>query len=171
MELHRATIPPASLVGAVLARQYIAPTTPSPAPRWQSSSRKAPEAGIHPIAATGTRFDDVPPLALGSRLDRAIGQMASPAAAAPATTARTTPSPAPRWRFSCSRASTVRAIAHLLRQSTGFGDVAADYWAAAWIKQLAVEITGGCGTGNYCPENPVAEPGSAVFLVRTFDLP
>ena len=51
--------------------------------------------------------------------------------------------------------------------STGFGDVAADYWAAAWIKQLAAEgITGGCGNGNYCPENTVTRDQMAVFLLK-----
>ena len=56
--------------------------------------------------------------------------------------------------------------------STGFGDVPTNYWAAAWIKQLAAEgITGGCGAGNYCPENPVTRAQMAVFLVRTFSLP
>ncbi|MBL8063903.1 MAG: S-layer homology domain-containing protein [Anaerolineales bacterium] len=56
--------------------------------------------------------------------------------------------------------------------STGFADVATDYWAAAWIKQLAAEaITGGCGGGNYCPETPVTRAQMAVFLVKTFGLP
>ena len=51
--------------------------------------------------------------------------------------------------------------------STGFNDVPVDYWAAPWIKQLAVEgITGGCGNGNYCPENPVTRAQMAVFLLR-----
>jgi len=56
--------------------------------------------------------------------------------------------------------------------STGFGDVPANYWAAAWIKELAVEgITGGCGAGAYCPESPVTRAQMAVFLVKTFTLP
>ena len=56
--------------------------------------------------------------------------------------------------------------------TTGFGDVPTTYWAAAWIKQLAAEqITGGCGNGNYCPENPVTRAQMAVFLVKTFNLP
>lgn len=51
--------------------------------------------------------------------------------------------------------------------STGFLDVPPDYWAAAWIKQLAAEgITGGCGGGNYCPGNPVTRDQMAVFLLR-----
>lgn len=55
---------------------------------------------------------------------------------------------------------------------SGFEDVPANYWAAAWIKQLAAEgITGGCGDGNYCPEDSVTRAQMAVFLVRTFHLP
>jgi len=51
--------------------------------------------------------------------------------------------------------------------STGFADVAANHWAAAWIKQLAVEgITNGCGGGNYCPDGSVTRAQMAVFLVR-----
>lgn len=55
---------------------------------------------------------------------------------------------------------------------TGFADVPVDYWSAAWIKQLAAEgITGGCGNGNYCPEQAVTRAQMAVFLTRTFNLP
>jgi LasA protease len=51
---------------------------------------------------------------------------------------------------------------------TGFEDVLPDYWAAAWIKQLAVDgITGGCGSGKYCPEAPVTRAQMAVFLLRS----
>jgi hypothetical protein len=46
--------------------------------------------------------------------------------------------------------------------------VPTDYWAAAWIKQLAAEgITGGCGTNLYCPEAPVTRAQMAVFLLRS----
>jgi len=56
--------------------------------------------------------------------------------------------------------------------TTGFNDVPADHWAAAWIKQLAAEgITGGCAAGLYCPEDSVTRAQMAVFLVKTFDLP
>ncbi|MBL8061825.1 MAG: DUF4082 domain-containing protein [Anaerolineales bacterium] len=51
--------------------------------------------------------------------------------------------------------------------STGFMDVPTDHWAAAWIKQLAAQgITGGCGNGNYCPEEPVTREQMAVFLLK-----
>jgi hypothetical protein len=52
--------------------------------------------------------------------------------------------------------------------STSFGDVNPGYWAAAWIKQLAAEgITGGCGSGKYCPEASVTRAQMAVFLLRS----
>ena len=52
--------------------------------------------------------------------------------------------------------------------STGFNDVSATYWAAAWIKQLAAEgITGGCGIGLYCPEGAVTRAQMSVFLLRS----
>jgi hypothetical protein len=55
---------------------------------------------------------------------------------------------------------------------TLFTDVPNSYWAVNWIEQLATEgITGGCGTGLYCPDNPVTRAQMAVFLVRTFNLP
>jgi hypothetical protein len=51
--------------------------------------------------------------------------------------------------------------------STGFADVPTSYWAAAWIKQLAAEgITGGCGNGNFCPDNAVTRAQMAVFLLK-----
>ncbi|HNA90487.1 MAG TPA: S-layer homology domain-containing protein [Anaerolineales bacterium] len=51
--------------------------------------------------------------------------------------------------------------------STGFTDVATGYWAAAWIKQLAAEgITGGCGSGIYCPDTNVTRAQMAIFLLR-----
>ncbi len=48
-----------------------------------------------------------------------------------------------------------------------FADVPQDYWAAAWIEQLANEgITGGCGNGNYCPTLAVTRDQVAIFLLR-----
>jgi hypothetical protein len=56
--------------------------------------------------------------------------------------------------------------------SSGFNDVPAGSSTAPWIKQLAAEgITGGCGNGNYCPNNPVTRAQMAIFLQRTFNLP
>ncbi len=49
-----------------------------------------------------------------------------------------------------------------------FGDVPCPSAFAAWIEQLAAEgITGGCGTGNYCPGNPVTRAQMAVFLLKS----
>jgi hypothetical protein len=39
---------------------------------------------------------------------------------------------------------------------------------ANWIEELAEQgITGGCGGGNYCPQNPVRRDQMAVFLLKT----
>ncbi|MBK9210201.1 MAG: S-layer homology domain-containing protein [Anaerolineales bacterium] len=56
--------------------------------------------------------------------------------------------------------------------STGFSDMAVNYWAAPFIKQLVADgITAGCGGGNYCPDSSVTRAQMAVFLVKTFNLP
>jgi hypothetical protein len=57
-------------------------------------------------------------------------------------------------------------------QCTGtFPDVPCPSLFADWIEQLAHEgITGGCGNGLYCPQNPNTRGQMAVFLVKTFGL-
>lgn len=48
-----------------------------------------------------------------------------------------------------------------------FMDVPTDFWAAAWIEQLAREgITGGCGSGNFCPNVIITRDQMAVLLLR-----
>jgi hypothetical protein len=50
---------------------------------------------------------------------------------------------------------------------TVFGDVPVSHPQAAWIEQLATEgITGGCGSGNYCPTQNVNRAQMAIFLLR-----
>jgi trimeric autotransporter adhesin len=53
-----------------------------------------------------------------------------------------------------------------------FSDVPANNGFAKWIEQLAAEgITGGCGSGKFCPKTPVTRAQMAVFLVAAFNLP
>jgi len=48
-----------------------------------------------------------------------------------------------------------------------FADVPCPSTFAAWIEQMAAEqITGGCGSGNFCPTNPVRRDQMAVFLLK-----
>ena len=48
-----------------------------------------------------------------------------------------------------------------------FGDVVCPSPFADWIEELATEgITGGCGGGNYCPDNPVTRAQMAAFLLK-----
>ncbi len=52
-----------------------------------------------------------------------------------------------------------------------FGDVTCPSTFADWIEQLSNEqITGGCGGGNYCPQNANTRGQMAVFLTKTFHL-
>ena len=52
-----------------------------------------------------------------------------------------------------------------------FGDVTCPSQFADWIERLAAEgITGGCGSGDYCPGNPATRGQMAVFLVKAFAL-
>ena len=54
---------------------------------------------------------------------------------------------------------------------TRFDDVPADFWAADWIEELAIEgITQGCDPGNYCPNDAITRDAMAIFLMRAFDL-
>ena len=51
---------------------------------------------------------------------------------------------------------------------TAFPDVPAGNPFARWIEELAREgVTGGCGGGLYCPDNPVTRQQMAVFLLKT----
>jgi hypothetical protein len=53
-----------------------------------------------------------------------------------------------------------------------FADVACPSLFADWIEQLAAEqITGGCGSGGYCPAGPSTRGQMAVFLVKALQLP
>jgi hypothetical protein len=48
-----------------------------------------------------------------------------------------------------------------------FPDVPCPSLFADWIEQLFAEgITGGCGGGNYCPDNPVRRDQMAAFLLK-----
>jgi S-layer homology domain len=51
---------------------------------------------------------------------------------------------------------------------TAFPDVPASNPFARWIEELSREgVTGGCGGGLYCPDNPVTRQQMAVFLLKT----
>ena len=48
-----------------------------------------------------------------------------------------------------------------------FADVPCSSNFAPWIEAMANEgLTGGCGGGNYCPDNPVRRDQMAVFLLK-----
>ena len=51
---------------------------------------------------------------------------------------------------------------------TVFNDVPASHPFAAFIESLyGFKVTGGCGSGNYCPDSPVRRDQMAVFLLKS----
>ena len=55
-----------------------------------------------------------------------------------------------------------------LPSGTAFTDVPSAAFAAGWIEDLSGKgITGGCGSGNYCPDSSVTRGSMAVLLLRT----
>jgi len=51
-----------------------------------------------------------------------------------------------------------------------FLDVAAEAWSCPHIKSMVeLNITGGCGQGNYCPQGLVTREQMAVFIVRALE--
>ncbi len=55
--------------------------------------------------------------------------------------------------------------------SPTFNDVPASHPFFQYIEALAASgITGGCGSGNYCPNNPVTRGQMAVFLAKALGL-
>ncbi len=124
-----------------------------------------------PPPATGTRFQDVPANYFAAPwIEQLAGEgVAGGCSASP-----------PLY---CPESSLTRAqVAVLLlgarhetpapATGTRFTDVPANYWAAPWIEQLAADgITGGCGGGRFCPDQPLTRAEMAVFLVAAFHLP
>jgi hypothetical protein len=54
---------------------------------------------------------------------------------------------------------------------TVFADVTCSGQFDAWIEDLSHRsITGGCGGGDFCPNNPNARGQMAVFLTKAFSL-
>ena len=55
--------------------------------------------------------------------------------------------------------------------SATFNDVPTNHQFFQFIEALAASgITGGCGSGNYCPDNPVTRGQMAVFLAKALGL-
>lgn len=53
----------------------------------------------------------------------------------------------------------------------GFGDVPSGFWTFDSIERLAIAgVTGGCGSAQFCPLEPVTRAQMAVLLGRTFGL-
>jgi len=128
--------------------------------------------GYSPPTATGTRFSDVPASYWAAAW---IEQLATEGITLGCGGGRYCPeSTVTRAEMAVFLLRSKHGSTYQPPAATGtmFRDVARNYWAASWIEQLASEgITGGCGNGNYCPDNSVTRAEMAVFLARTFNFP
>ena len=123
-----------------------------------------------PPAATGTVFADVP---MSNPFAPAIEQLAGFRITGGCGGGNYCPNnPVTRAQMAVFLLKAEHGSAYTPPACTGvFGDVACPSQYADWIEELAAEsITGGCGGGNYCPDNPNTRGQMAVFLVKTFGL-
>ena len=127
-----------------------------------------------PEPATGTVFDDVP---IGTFADAWIetfkelqitgGCSANPPLYCP-------DDPITRSQMTVFLLKVIHGSAYNAPPATGtaFADVSSTDFAANWIEQLAKEnITGGCGNGDFCPNDAVTRGQMAAFLTRVFHTP
>ena len=129
-------------------------------------------AGYTPPRASGTLFDDVPGNYWAADW---IEQLAAENITGGCNAENYCPEqPVTRAQMAILLLRAKHGASYNPPAATGniFGDVSASFWAARWIERLYAEgITGGCGNGLYCPNNPVTRAEMAVFLTRTFNLP
>jgi uncharacterized protein YkwD len=128
-------------------------------------------ASFVPPSATGTIFNDVP---IDHWAAAWIEQLAADGITSGCSAINYCPeSVVTRAEMAIFLLRATHGSDYIPPEPTGiFSDVPTNYWAAAWIEQLSVEgITGGCGSGTYCPDASVTRAQMAVFLVRAFNLP
>ena len=121
-----------------------------------------------PATATGALFTDVP---VGSFAADWIEQLASEGVTGGCGGGNYCPSSSvTRKQMAVFLLKSKYGALYLPPPAVGvFADVPPGDPFAPWIEQLAAEgITGGCGGGNYCPNNPVTRGQMAVFLSKTF---
>ncbi len=121
-----------------------------------------------PPTATGTLFTDVP---VGSFAANWIEQLANEGVTGGCGGGNYCPgNSVTRAQMAVFLLKSEHGALYVPPVATGvFADVPPGSFAADWIEQLAAEeITGGCGGGNYCPNNPVTRGQMAVFLSKTF---
>jgi hypothetical protein len=131
-------------------------------------------SGYAPPPCSGTVFDDVP--CSGGAYDPWIEDLAGRGITGGCGGNNYCPSaPVSRAQMSAFLLKTSQGAAYAPPPCTGmvFDDVPCTGGLFdPWIEDLAARgITGGCGSGNYCPSASVSRAQMAVFLTKTFNLP
>jgi len=124
-----------------------------------------------PPAATGTVFSDVP---VGSFAAAFIEALAASGVTAGCGGGKYCPAdPVTRAQMAVFLLRTKEGLTYLPPAcvTPTFSDVPCSNAFARWIEELVRRgITVGCGSGNYCPNDPVTRGQMAVFLTLTFGL-
>jgi hypothetical protein len=126
--------------------------------------------GYTPPPATGAVFADVPAASFAAAW---IEQLAARSITAGCGGGNYCPqSPVVRQQMAVFLLRTEHGPSYVPPDPTGvFADVPVSSPYARWIERLAAEgITGGCGGGNFCPQNATTRGQMAVFLVAAFGL-
>jgi len=128
---------------------------------------------FRPKGTPGTVFDDISPhyaeswIETFKELELTGGCSASPPLYCPND-------PVTRAQMAVFLLKAIHGSAYNSPPGTGtvFADVNIGDFAINWIEQLAKEgFTGGCGNGNFCPNDPVTRGQMAAFLTRVFHTP
>jgi hypothetical protein len=117
-------------------------------------------------ACTGTVFTDVTASGVGSAFCGFIERLAADGITAGCTATTFCPNdPVTRAQMAVFIEAALGNPANVCA-GTRFADVTASNPFCGFIERLAADgITGGCGSGNFCPDNPVTRAQMAVFLV------
>ncbi|MBI5295084.1 MAG: S-layer homology domain-containing protein [Chloroflexi bacterium] len=134
--------------------------------------RAARGLGFTPPPATGTVFADVPADSFAAAW---IEELAAEGITGGCGGGNYCPTkPVTRAMMAVFLVKAMYGVGYNPPEATGtvFLDIPQDGFAAAFIEKLAADgVTGGCGGGNYCPNNYITRAEMAVFLVAAFDLP
>lgn len=172
--LHIQAIFNAGVTGGCGTRIYC-PDNPNTRAQMAVFLLKASEGSAYtPPPCSGTMFDDVP--CTGGIFDPWIEDLAGRGITGGCGGNNYCPGdPVTRAQMSAFLLKTLEGAAYAPPACTGtvFDDVPCTGGLFdPWIEDLAGRgITGGCGGGNYCPDNPVTRAQMAVFLVLTFGIP
>jgi hypothetical protein len=115
-------------------------------------------------------FQDVPPTHTFWRWVQAMYNASVTSGCAPGLYCPASPVTRGQMSIFLLRSREGSAFAPAACVTAPFGDVPASSPLCPWIRELVTRgVTGGCGSGNFCPNGPVTRAEMAVFLLVTLE--